>query len=57
MSKDEYIKSLIKEYGHSLLQGFYIELHTGEIFYNGTEEYKLWYQEKEEEYTNQYIDE
>lgn len=53
MSKDEYIKSLIKEYGHSLLQGFYIELHTGEIFYNGTEEYKLWYQEKEEEYKSQ----
>ena len=53
MSKEEYIKSLIKDHGHSFGQGFYVELHTGEVLYAGTEEYKLWYQEKEEEYKNQ----
>lgn len=53
MSKQDYIKQFIKDYGHSFGQGFYIELYTGEVLYAGTEEYKLWYQEREEEYKNQ----
>ena len=53
MSKEAYIKSFIKESGHSFVEGFYIELHTGEVLYNGTDEYKIWYEEKEAEYLNQ----
>ena len=57
MSKEAYIKSFIKESGHSFVEGFYIELHTGEVLYNGTDEYKIWYEEKEAEYLNQNKDE
>ena len=57
MSKEAYIKSFIKESGHSFVEGFYIELHTGEVLYNGTDEYKIWYEEIEAEYLNQNKDE
>lgn len=57
MSKQDYIKQFIKDYGHSFGMGFFVELHTGEVMYNGTDEYKEWYEEKEKEYLNQNEDE
>jgi hypothetical protein len=36
MSKEDYIKQFIKDYGHAFGMGFYIELHTG------TDEYDVY---------------
>jgi hypothetical protein len=45
-----WLETFITESGHSFGTGFFVELHTGEIFYNGTDEYKEWYDAKLEEY-------
>jgi hypothetical protein len=45
-----WLETFIKESGHSFGSGFFVELYTGEIFYNGTDEYKEWYDGKLEEY-------
>ena len=45
-----WLETFIKESGHSFGMGFFVELNTGEIFYNGTDEYKEWCDGKLEEY-------
>lgn len=53
MTKEDYIKGFIKDYGHSYGMGFFIKLHTGEVMYYDTDEYKKWREEREKEYLNQ----
>ena len=48
----KWLEQFIKESGHSFGAGFFFELNTGEIFYNGTDEYKKWYDSKLEEFRN-----
>ena len=45
-----WLEIFIKKSGHSFGKGFFVELHTGEFFYNGMDEYKEWYEGKLEEY-------
>jgi hypothetical protein len=47
-----WLEQFIKESGHAFGMGFFFELNTGEIFYNGTDEYKQWYDNKLKEYEN-----
>ena len=53
MTKEDYINGFIKDYGHSYGMGFFIKLHTGEVMYYDTDEYKKWREEREKEYLNQ----
>lgn len=57
MTKKDYIKGFIKDYGHSYRMGFFVELHTGEIIYNDTDDDKKWREEREKEYLKQNRDE
>lgn len=47
-----WLEQFIKKSGHSFSEGFFYELNTGEVLYNGTDEYKKWYDSKLEEYKN-----
>jgi len=46
----EWLQTFISESGHQFGFGFFFELYSGEVFYNGSDEYKKWYDGKLEEF-------
>lgn len=50
----KWLESFINGYGHQWGSGFYVKLHSGEVFYIGTNEYERWYNRKLEEYKQIY---
>lgn len=47
---NNWVELHIKDSGHQWGQGFYIETLDGKVLFNGTPEYKEWYDSKLEEY-------
>ena len=45
-----WLEQFVKSSGHSFVDGFFFELKSGEVLYNGTEEYKKWYENKLKEW-------
>jgi hypothetical protein len=51
---NKWLEQFIKESGHQWGFGFYVETVEGEVFHQGTNEYKQWYDGKIEEYNKTY---
>jgi|LakMenEpi03Aug12_release.lakeMendotaPanAssembly.Ray.scaffolds.fasta_scaffold841918_1 hypothetical protein len=49
---NKWLQQFIKDSGHQWGFGFYIETIDGNVFHQGTEEYDIWFKNKEEEYKN-----
>jgi len=47
---NKWLEQFIKESGHQWGFGFYVKTTNGEVFHQGTDEYKEWYDGKLEEY-------
>jgi hypothetical protein len=47
---NKWLEQFIKDSGHQWGFGFYVETTNGEVFHQGTDEYKEWYNGKLEEY-------